>query len=96
MRMKALAPDMKYGFLTESWIIDFAKYTKNLGVDYVHPIFKAVTEEFAAETKTAGIGINTWTVNEESDIRLMIERGVNAVIGNYPDRTKKIIESRNL
>ena len=91
MRMKELAPDMEYGFLTESWIIDFAEYTKKLGCEYVHPIFKAVTDEFAAECKKAGIGINTWTVNEEEDIRRMISLGVHAVIGNFPDRAGRIL-----
>ncbi|MCR5310554.1 MAG: glycerophosphodiester phosphodiesterase [Lachnospiraceae bacterium] len=91
MRMKELAPDMEYGFLTESWIIDFAEYTKKLGCEYVHPIFKAVTDDFASECKKAGIGINTWTVNEEKDIRRMISLGVHAVIGNFPDRAGRIL-----
>ena len=92
LRMKELAPDMEYGFLTESWIVDFADYTKKLDCEYVHPIFKAVTDEFAAECKAAGIGINTWTVNEESDIRRLIGLDVHAVIGNYPDKVNRILK----
>lgn len=91
LRMKALAPDMKYGFLEESWVIDFPEYAKAHGMDFVHPIFKAVTPEYAAATVKAGVGINTWTVNEEKDIREMIDRGVNAIIGNFPDRVARIL-----
>ena len=40
--------------------------------------------------KKQGIEINTWTVNEEADIRCMIERGVTSIIGNFPDRVSRV------
>lgn len=43
-----------------------------------------------AEVKSHGIEINTWTVNEEEDIRTMILRGVDSVIGNFPERVTRI------
>ncbi len=94
LHMKSLAPDMKYGFLTETCIIDFPAYTAKYGIDFVHPHFKMVTEQFAKDTVSAGVGINTWTVNEESDIREMLSRNVNAIIGNYPDRVGEILKER--
>lgn len=94
LRMKALAPDMEYGFLSETWIVDFPKYAKDLGVEYVHPIFKMVEPDFSEACKKEGIGINTWTVNTEADINEMIDRGVKGIIGNYPDKIRKIIDDR--
>ena len=94
LAMMALAPDMEYGLLSDSWIVDFAGYAKNPGCQYVHPIFCEVTDLFALETARAGIGVNTWTVNEEKDIRDMIAKGCHAVIGNYPDRVKKILDEQ--
>ena len=44
------------------------------------------------ELKTLGIEINTWTVNKEEDIRDMIAKEIDIVIGNFPDLTKKIID----
>ena len=32
----------------------------------------------------------TWTVNEEEDIRTMINRNVDSIIGNFPDRVTRI------
>lgn len=49
-----------------------------------------MTKEVVAEVKSQGIKINTWTVNEEEDIRTMIARGVDSIIGNYPDRVTRI------
>ena len=55
-----------------------------------HPIYRSLNEETVAEIKAQNVEINTWTVNEEEDIALMINRGVDAVIGNYPDRISKV------
>lgn len=91
-RMQKLAPDMEYGLLSETWIFDFPAYAKEHKMDYVHPIFNMVTKDFAEDCRANGIGINTWTVNTEKDIRDMIAKGVKAVIGNFPDLARKIID----
>ena len=90
MRMKKICPELKCGLLTESWIVDAGKYTENLNIECFHPVYLSLNEETVAEIKGYGIEINTWTVNEEEDIRDMIEKGVDAVIGNYPDRVTKV------
>lgn len=90
MRMKELCPDIKCGFLTESWLIQPGHYVKSCGVECYHPIFCSLDEETVAEVKSQGIQINTWTVNEEKDIRNMIRLGVDSVIGNFPDRVTRV------
>ena len=93
MRFKAIAPEIKCGFLEGDWIVDFGAYTKSHGIDFVHPRNITVIEETAKEILANGIGINTWTVNEPDDVRRLYSLGVNAVIGNYPDMAKEVIES---
>ena len=66
--------------LTETWMIDAGRYTKYAGAECLHPIFYNMTKEVVAEVKSQGIKINTWTVNEEEDIRTMIARGVDSII----------------
>ena len=89
-RMKAICPDIKCGLLTDSWLHDVGNYLKAADVECFHPIYRSLNEETAAEIKAQNVEINTWTVNEEEDIALMINRGVDAVIGNYPDRISKV------
>lgn len=91
LRMKELAPDMEYGFLEESWLIHAADYTSQYGAGCMHPYFYVVTEDYVKEAKEKGLKINTWTVNTESDMRDMLEKGVDSIIGNYPDLCRKII-----
>lgn len=91
-RMKEIAPEVKCGLLTESWMFDAGKYTKAANMECFHPCWNSLNEESVAEIKANGIEINTWTVNEEEDIRLMVSLGIDGIIGNYPDRISKIIE----
>lgn len=91
LRFKELAPEIPCGFLEESWIIGMADYAKKYDVECLHPIYAAVTDEYAKAAHEAGLSINTWTVNTKEDMELMIARGVNAVIGNYPDLCKEVL-----
>ena len=90
LRMKAIDPTMKCGMLEESWLINAGAYVASTGVECFHPFFKNMTPENVAEVKSHGLEINTWTVNEEEDIREMFRVGVDSVIGNYPDLVNKI------
>ncbi|WP_308008955.1 glycerophosphodiester phosphodiesterase [uncultured Fusobacterium sp.] len=92
LRMKELAPDLKYGLLSESWLINAGKYAHDLGIQCYHPIHYNLTPEIINEIKKYGIEINTYTVNKESDIRYLIEKGIDIIIGNFPDLTGELIK----
>ena len=89
-RMKEICPDVKCGLLTESWLLDSGKYVKEAGMECFHPHYLSLSEAEVAQLKEKEITINTWTVNEKDDIREMIKKGVDGVIGNYPDRITEV------
>ena len=90
LRMKAIDPNVKCGLLEESWLLNVGAYVQASGVECFHPIFVNMTPENVADLKAYGKEINVWTVNEEDQIRMMIEVGVDSVIGNFPDRVNKV------
>ena len=94
-RFQALAPDVKLGFLVEGWYIGVGEYTKSHGVQCVHPYFPNLTPELLAEMKNAGCEVNTWTVNTREDILAMLNKGVDAIIGNFPDLTREVVAEYN-
>ncbi len=91
MRMKKLAPELIFGFLSDAWILDPGKYTKAYGIQCYHPSFVQLNQETVAELKSEGIRINTWTVNTEKQIRRLYHWGVDIMIGNYPDLAARVI-----
>ncbi len=90
LRMKAVLPEVRCGLLTEKWPPEMISDLAAAGIEYLHPWYGCVTPERMAEAKACGIGINTWTVNEEEDILSMLRLGVDAVITNFPDRVNRV------
>ena len=93
LRMREIAPKLKYGFLSETWIIDAGKYCHEHGVACYHPMFRSLTQEAVAELKQYGLEINTYTVNTEEDVRDLAAKGIDAVIGNFPEMTRDVLAS---
>ena len=96
LRMQAIHPELQYGFLSETWILNAGAYTAGHGVQAYHPHLAMVTEQEAADLKAHGVQINTWTVNEEADSLRMIRMDVDGIIGNFPDRTKALLYRQGL
>ena len=96
LRMKALAPSLPCGFLTETWILDPGQYVASHGVEAYHPQFYMVTPEERQSLRDHGIKINTWTVNEDKDILRMIEAQVDGIISNFPDRVGELLREQGL
>lgn len=92
MKCKRLAPEIKCGFLMDGCIGNANGYAKSMGIECVHPDWHKLTDEEIKACHERGVEINTWTVNEEADIRHMAEMGVEGIISNYPDLCGKVIK----
>lgn len=92
MRMKQMAPDLVYGFLADTWILDAGAYTMSYDVPCYHPSVHMMTQEIVDELKANGRVINVWTVNKEEQIRDLYNKGIDCVIGNFPDLTAKVLK----
>jgi glycerophosphoryl diester phosphodiesterase len=92
MRMKKLAPELVYGFLADTWILDAGAYTKSHDVACYHPSVRQMKQEIVDELKANGRIINVWTVNTEEQIRDLYHKGIDCVIGNFPDLTARVLK----
>lgn len=91
--IKQLKQDAKVAFLHRDSIIDIAEYVGKHNVDSVHPEFVNIKYPgYLQECKKNGIEVHVWTINEERELALIAELGVEAVITNYPDRAVRVIE----
>ena len=59
LRMKALAPHLPCGFLSETWILDVGNYVASHGVEAYHPQFHMLTDAETAGLKAHGVAIIT-------------------------------------
>ena len=65
------------------------------GVDYYFKMFD-VRPEWVTEAHGLGMSVNAWTVDEEKDIKRMIEVGVDAITSNYPLLVREILGDKEL
>ena len=52
--------------------------------------------ENIAEAHALGLGVVVWTVNDAAGIENMIDLGVDGIISDYPNRLRKVAESKGL
>jgi len=58
----------------------------DLGMDH-----RLIDAGVVAAARKAGIRLSAWTVNEDADLRRMMELGVDVVMTDYPDRAKRVL-----
>lgn len=91
MRMKEIAPELKTGFLVEAWIMNAGAYTESYGVDCYNPDYHNLTQPVVDEIKAHGRGIYCYTVNTAEAVADLAKKGVDCVIGNFPDMAREVI-----
>ncbi len=63
------------------------------GIDYHYSCFKK-HPEWVKEAHDLGMSVNVWTVNNEKDIKQMINLGVDQITTNEPALTREILFGR--
>ena len=53
--------------------------------------FRLLDADLMAATRTAGLKVAAWTVNEETDIRRIVGLGVDVVISDRPDLALRLV-----
>ncbi|MEA4964973.1 MAG: glycerophosphodiester phosphodiesterase [Oscillospiraceae bacterium] len=91
LRMKEIAPELKYGLLSESWMVGAGEYCRRLGIPCYHPLRGNLIPPLVKDLKDHGLEINTYTVNEEEEVRRFYALEIDGIIGNFPDMTKRVL-----
>lgn len=83
-QFKQRLPDIKRGVLISGIPLDFAASAEALQAYSFHPSLDFVNNELVADAKKRGLKVWVYTVNEEDDLRLMCDLGVEGVFTDYP------------
>lgn len=67
---------------------------KALGGDYWSPYFRDLTPALLAEAHAAGLKVVVWTVNDVDDMHRLIAMGVDALITDYPDIGRTVMQAQ--
>lgn len=94
-RIKALDQSARCGLLYDCCLMDPLKYAKKAGMDAVHPHYLDLLHypEDYASAGQEGIKVNVWTVNDDKDMKRVLQAGADILITNYPDRALAVRDS---
>ncbi|MDQ6619351.1 MAG: glycerophosphodiester phosphodiesterase [Pseudomonadota bacterium] len=60
------------------------------------PFFRNVTAALVQRSHELGVRVIPWTVNDETEMRRLIELGVDGLISDYPDRLREVVKAKGL
>lgn len=92
IRVKKLKADAVCGLLYDCCLINPWDYAARLGMEAIHPSLAelSMVPDECEKAHALGLMVNTWTVNDERSMRMVVEAGADILITNYPDRARVI------
>lgn len=92
-RVMEIDPSLPCGLLYDATLIAPWDYARALGAKALHPHYSALVYEDSCEAAhRRGVLVHPWTVNAQADMRLCLARGADAIITNYPDVARRIVD----
>ena len=63
-------------------------------VDQINPSFRTYDAAYVQAVHAQGMEVHTYTVNQPADMHLVLDRGVDGVITNFPDVLEDVLDER--
>ena len=96
-RLRFLDPSAKIAILYEACLYEPWQYAKPLGCWGLHPEKNSLYEPYILDyAHRDRLMVNTWTVNDEKEMRVLVNKGVDGLITNYPDVAKRVVEEEGI
>ena len=93
--VRALAPTLRTGLLNAdggSLESDLERAARD-GHSSINPWHGLVDQKFVDRAHALGVAVNVWTVDDEQDIRVVSEVGVDAIITNVPRFCRQVLSA---
>lgn len=74
--------------LTQKEIKDIKTYAMGVGIDY-----RKLTQPLVSSLKKKNLGVYTYTVNKEEEMKKLVEWGVSGIFTDYPDILTLVVEN---
>ena len=92
VRSKAANAEILTAALIEAPVSDPVGVLGSTGAAALNPSLELATRELVREVRDAGFDVYVWTVNEEEDMRRLLEYGVSGIFTDFPQRLHKILK----
>lgn len=83
--------------------LDIKDYQRNpvkaahaIGADIISPYYTEISKQDVDEAHSLGMKVVPWTVNNEKDMNMLLDMGVDGIISDKPWLLKQVLEKRNI
>ncbi|TLN18769.1 glycerophosphodiester phosphodiesterase, partial [bacterium] len=90
-RVKIAEPDLVTAALVDRVVTDPVVLLQETRAQAFNPGLKYIDEQTVRAVRAAGYDVLVWTVNEEDDMRRLIEWGVSGIFTDFPQRLNKVL-----
>lgn len=91
LKIKSIDKEIKTGILYMESLYNPIKYIESLGINAIHPNYTTLTEDLIENAERLNLDVNTYTVNLEEDLLKLKDKKINAIITDFPDKSKEIL-----
>jgi glycerophosphoryl diester phosphodiesterase len=88
-RALLLAPDLASWLRTDL----VRRYSR---AQALHPESPMIAAEYVARARGRGLPVRAWTVNDEGEMRRLVELGVDAIMTDVPDVLLSVLRAQNI
>lgn len=67
-----------------------------IGADIISPYYTEISKQDVDEAHSLGMKVVLWTVNNEKDMNMLLDMGVDGIISDKPWLLKQVLEKRNI
>lgn len=89
--VSTISPELNTAILYSIGLYEPWNYALNIGARYLHPNKNVVYKELVDAAHQYGMKVYPYTVDDEREMRYLIEMGVDGIITNVPDRLITVI-----
>jgi glycerophosphoryl diester phosphodiesterase len=92
LSLRRLDASMMLGLLAEDAKPGLVKRAVDCGARQICPRFDLLTPELVSEAHQSDLHVVTWTVNDREKMRQAVDRGVDGIMTDVPDRLRAVLE----
>jgi glycerophosphoryl diester phosphodiesterase len=89
--IQQIHPRIRIGLLTDDKPVDLMMNAVAMRAYAINPHSDIVTADLCTAAHQRSLKVFTWTVDQESKMRALIEAGVDGIMTNYPERLRDIL-----
>jgi len=89
-KVHELLPDLQLGFIYNRTQEEESRH--NCPIDVVIPQFRLASRELISDVHSEGLKVFAWTVNDETEIRRLMQLGADGIITDHPDKALAVVK----